>query len=580
MNNNFKKVLCLSAVCVLLSSNVSFADIQTNSDYSTDSFYNILTPDFIFPTKKEPLTTKNSFDILKTISDKHSHDKNIQKLYHESLGYFERENENRFNALNELKIAGEYVNKENIYEQLHIYDQIARSYTEVWKYKEAEKEYKKIAKLMNDNSTLLEDYQIINDYVSRMYYHLGTGELDKAFTLYKEGKILLDNKNPKDNDLEINLNEPVIQYYFITRNLKNAKEAIDFHWSLADKTDNTKLKVFTQKTYLNYYKSMDDIANIEKTLAKIKELNKGLYADNSIETIEENLTFAESYLCIADIYKHAKDYSLTPEKYNKIITKYAIKAEKHLNIALKAAEKYKEIDPTKYALVLQYTTNVLVKLNKQDEAEKTMTTAIEYFKKANPELAYFLFEGEMNFGRAYKDTKQYNKAINIYKDLEAELNKIGKYPFIEHQNLYDEIADAYSNIGKEKEALDYINKAIEISIEKFGANSVKTIDYMESKADIYKNLGKKDIAVEQAKEVLFKIKEAGISETYNNEFECYFLIAKYNLEKGKLDDALANANKALNTSTSKVYKDEVNELISEIYKQQGKKFKSLKYKLK
>ena len=103
---------------------------------------------------------------------------------------------------------------------------------------------------------------------------------------------------------------------------------------------------------------------------------------------------------------------------------------------------------------------------------------------------------------------------------------------------------------------------------------------MESKADIYKNLGKKDIAVEQAKEVLFKIKEAGISETYNNEFECYFLIAKYNLEKGKLDDALANANKALNTSTSKVYKDEVNELISEIYKQQGKKFKSLKYKLK
>ncbi len=580
MNNSFKKALCISAVCVLLTSNISFADTEIKNDNSTEKFYNILTPDFVFSKKKDALTKKNDFNTLKTIAEKHQNDNNIQKLYHENFGYFEREYENRFNALNELKIAGEYVDKENIYEQLHIYDQIARSYTEVWKYKEAEKEYKKIAKIMNDNSALLEDHQIINDCVSRMYYYLGAGELDKVFSLYTKGKTFLDNKYPKDNNLETNLNGPIIQYYFTTRDLKNVKDALDYHWSLASKTNNTNLKVFTQKEYLAYYQSISDIEKIEETLKTIKKLNKGLYKEDSIETLQDNLTFANTYLGIADIYQYSRDYAIEPTKYNKKITAYIEKAEKHINKAVSWAEKYKELDPTIYAMTLQTSANAAIKKRNYNEAEVLMKEAVKYYKKASPEPSYFLFGGETYLGRVYQDSNQYEKAIEKYKEMEIALNEIEKPTFIEHRDLYHETAEAYSKAGKEKEALNYIDKAIELSTAKFGADSIRAIGSMNSKVDIYKNLGQKDVAVEKAKEVLFKIKEIGINNTYNIEFECYFLIAKDNLAKGKLDDALANASKALETSFSKDTKECANDLISEIYKQQGKKFKSLKYKLK
>ncbi len=580
MNNTFKKALCISTIFVFSGINASYADTEINNEYSTEKFYNLLTPDLVFPEKKAPFTTQNNLDILKNIAEKHPNDKNIQKLYHEHVGYFARGNENRFVALNELKESMKYLDQQDKLEVIRMHDQIARSYTEVWKFKDAEKEYKIISKLMNENKNLLEANHIINDCTSRMYYHLGNGELNKIFPLYKKGWETLDNSDKRDINLKVYLNEPMIQYYVHTHDLNNAKDALDLHWTLAEETDNTDLKLFTQKEYLNHYKMMSDIDNIKNTLKKIKKLNKGLYSKDSLETIDENITIANAYLYIADMYVYTKDYALVPEIHEKNIKKYAKKAEKYANDAVKYSEQYKEIYPTIYARALQSSANLAVKLDKYEEAEELMTKAIEYYEKSNPELSYYLFNGNKFFGYLYREMEQYDKAIAQYKKAEKALNAIKKIPYIEHRTLYSEMAKTYSKMNKEAEALYYSNRTISISNSKFGANSIRTIDGYKKKMNNYRNLGKNELAITAAKELLYKIKESGIEEDYGTEFECYFLIAKEHLKKGNLDDALTNAKKALETSFTEINKAEANDLIAEIYKQQGKKLKALQYKLK
>lgn len=580
MNNNLQKALCISAICIFSGFNASYANTEIQDEYSTEHFYNLLTPNLVFPEKKAPFAVQDKLNILKTIAKKYPNDKNIQKLYHEHVGYFARENEYRYIALNELKESLKYLDQQDKLEVIRMHDQIARSYTEIWKFKEAEKEYKIISKLMNNNKNLLKDHHIINDCTSRMYYHLGNGELNKIFPLYKKGWNVLDNKPQRDINLELNLNEPIIQYYFHTFSLNNAKDALDFHWSLAQETDNTNLKIFTQKEYINYYKMMNDIDKIEKTLKEIKKLNKGKYSKDSIENIDKNIAIANAYLYIADMYVYAKDYALAPNIYDAKIKKYAQKAEKYANEAVKHAQQYKEIYPVIYALALQSSANLSVKLNKYQDAEKQMTEAIEYYKKASPELSYFLFNGIKFFGFLYREMEQYDKSIEKYKEAEKALNEINKLPYIEHAVLYAEMAKVYSKMNKETESILYANKTIAISNLKFGVNSVRALESYKKKMNNYRNLGKTELAVNEAKELLYKIKESGIDETYDIKFECYFLIAKEQLKNGQLDNALTNAKKALEASFSETNKAEANDLISEIYSQQGNKLKEIQYKLK
>ena len=194
--------------------------------------------------------------------------------------------------------------------------------------------------------------------------------------------------------------------------------------------------------------------------------------------------------------------------------------------------------------------------------------------------SYFLFDSRLYFGAAYKDLGEYDKAIKEFNLLEKDLNKVLKNPFLEHMRLYHHMAETYSKMNKEKEAIKYIDKEIKVSTDNFGADSIRTIDAYKTKVELYENLGLQEKAVKEAKELLFKTKKAVNAPTYDIEFECYFLLAKDYLAKGKLDDALANASKALKTAYRESNKDEANKLISKIYKQQGETLKSLKYKLK
>lgn len=575
------KAICISAVCVLLASNVSFANtskegqistnIEIENKYTAEKFYETLKPENIYSGTKDPFKGKECLDELKAIADKNQDDSSMQLQFHEHIAYYNREYENRYDTIDNLKVAEKFLGSD-FSEQLHFYDQLARSYTEVWDFDNAALAYKNVHKIMNQNKNLLEKHQIINDYVSRMYFHLGKGELEKAFSLYKEGRNVLDNENEKITNLEINLNEPIIQYYFKTYDMKNVKEALDYHMELAQETNDIKLKDFTAKEYLNYYRTTDEIENIKKSLKFLEKLNKGLYKEDSIERIYLDLEYANSYFCISRIYKEGNN----SEKSKK----YLVKAEEYAKKAVASAEQYKEVAPTIYALALQKLATATAKQGKAKEAEETMAKAIEYFKKANRALSYYLFWGRLDSGLAYKDLGEYEKAIKELNLLEKDLNKALKDPFLEHMSLYDHIAETYSKMNKEKEAIKYIDQEIQVSTNKFGADSIRTMDAYKTKVKLYENLGLQEKAVKEAKELLFKIKEAGIAPTYDIEFECYFLLAKDYLAKGKLDDALANASKALKTAYTESNKDEANKLISKIYKQQGETLKSLKYKLK
>lgn len=576
------KAICISATCVLLASNISFADtaveegkistnIEIENKYTADKFYELLDTNQIFTSPKEPIKGKEYLNKLKTIADKNKDDKNMQMQYHEHNAYYNREYENRYNTVDELETAEKFLSND-VTDKLRLYDQLARSYTEVWDFDNAYLAYKNAHKIMDKNKEKLTTDQIINDYVSRMYFHMGKGELKNAFELYKEGRTVLDNADERNANLEINLNEPIIQYYFKTYDMKNVKEALDYHMELAQETNDIKLKDFTAKEYLNYYRTTDEIENIKKSLKFLEKLNKGLYKEDSIERIYLDLEYVNSYFCISIIYKEGNN----SEKSKK----YLVKAEEYAKKAVASAEQYKEVAPTIYALALQKLATATAKQGKIEEAEATMTKAIEYFKKADKALTYFLFEGRLAFGNIYKILGQNDKAIKIHSQLEKDLNKVLKNPFLEHIRLYCHLAETYSKMNKEKETIKYINKAIEISKSKFGENSIRTIDVYKTKVELYENLGLQEKAVKEAKEVLFKIKEAGIETTYDIEFECYFLLAKDYLEKGKLDNALKNAEKALKTAYTEANKDEANKLISKIYKQQGETLKSLKYKLK
>lgn len=582
------KAICISATCVLLASNISFADttkdgqistnIEIENKYTADKFYELLDTNQIFTSQKEPVKGKEYLNKLKTIADKNKDDKNMQMQYHEHNAYYNREYENRYNTVDELKVAEKFLS-DDVAEKLHFYDQLARSYTEVWDFDNAYLAYKNTHKIINKNKNSLETHQIINDYVSRMYFHLGQGELEKAFSLYKEGRNVLDNENEKITTLEINLNEPLIQYYFSTYDMNNVKEAVDYHMELAQEINDIKLKDFTVKTYLNYFRTIKDTKSTKKALKVLDKLNKD-YDKNSIEQIYVNIDYADSYLAFAQMYEDDVKYAPESDKYKELVVKNAQKAEKYAQEAVAAAEQYKDVAPTIYALALQKTAKAAAKQGKAKEAEETMAKAIEYFKKANRALSYYLFWGRLDSGLAYKDLGEYEKAIKELNLLEKDLNKALKDPFLEHMSLYDHIAETYSKMNKEKEAIKYINKEIKVSTEKFGADSIRTIDVYKTKVELYENLGLQEKAVKEAKELLFKIKEAGIAPTYDIEFECYFLLAKDYLAKGKLDDALANASKALKTAYTESNKDEANKLISKIYKQQGETLKSLKYKLK
>ncbi len=588
------KAICISAVCVLFASNTSFAadddkikeakvstNVEVAEDYSIDKFYRILEEktDIIFSGNRDPFAGKEYLDELKTIADKNKDNKDLQRDYHKNNAFYNRDYENRFDTIDQLKIAERYLNND-IEEQLHVYDQLAKSYTEVWDFNNAYKEYKKIDTLMKNNKKTIAPEHIVVDAASRMYFYLGTGDLDKMYNYYKKGRNVLDSLEEKDLRLELELNGPIIQYYSARYDTKNVKKSLDYYLWLANETEDKKVEEFTLKEYINLYTLCKDPQNTKKTLKKLaKKINKA-YDGNSVERMLLDINYADTYYFISQEHEEAKRYALNTENHTKKTEENLKEAEKYARKAVESTAKYKNISPTIYAYSLQKLATIIAKQNKSEEAKNIMSEAIEYHKIASRDISYYLFRGYLAEAIAYHDLKQYDEAIKKYIKLEKEINKKFKKPSFEHIELYKNLSDSYSKINNEKEAIKYIDKAIKICTSIFGEKSIKTLDLYKTRIERYENLSLQKIAVKEAKELIYKIKEYGMDNTLDIEFRCYTIIAKDALAKNQLDTALENAHKALETSFTKINKDEANKLIAEIYARQGETLKALKYKIK
>lgn len=558
------KALCLSAVCCVLLTNVAYANDKTNCENvqtasiavnTTDAYYKVIEQKNVYAEEKNPFLEKEYLDKAKVIADKFPNDKSIQRNYHENLSNFYSNYGNSYATVAELEKALKYLDTNDIDASISMYNQLARYYAEVNDYEKADLMLKKKAKILKNNKHL--EYKV-GDYATRMYHYIGQGKLSVVLPAYTEGKSILDKNNFENKDLYFELNEPLISYYLTTYNANSAKTALDYHLNLAKKEKRNDLKSFVLGEYVTYYGIMQDLDSAKKLQKALLNTNKKLYDKNSTGNVDGVATQINYYQWIGD-----------SEKAEKLAIKNA-----------NYAEQFKDIAPVVYANTLKQLAQVKLDSKKIAEALSAVKEAKQNYLIALPKNSLNIYETEKLTGDIYMSIGDIEQGIKHYETAKNILNKTVKNPFNNHIDIYKTLADAYSQNGNIEKAITEINKAINVATSTYGENNIRTLWLQLDKANIYKNGEQCVLAKNQINNILDKVNAKKVSDPFDIEFQCYMFLAYDDFDKGNYDDALANATKALQNPFRDENKDGANDLISEIYKAQDKKLKSLKHKIK
>ncbi|MBQ4077773.1 tetratricopeptide repeat protein [bacterium] len=558
------KALCLSAVCCVLLTNVAYANDKTNCENvqtasiavnTTDAYYKVIEQKNVYAEEKNPFLEKEYLDKAKVIADKFPNDKSIQRNYHENLSNFYSNYGNSYATVAELEKALKYLDTNDIDASISMYNQLARYYAEVNDYEKADLMLKKKAKILKNNKHL--EYKV-GDYATRMYHYIGQGKLSVVLPAYTEGKSILDKNNFENKDLYFELNEPLISYYLTTYNVNSAKTALDYHLNLAKKEKRNDLKSFVLGEYVTYYGIMQDLDSAKKLQKALLNTNKKLYDKNSTGNVDGVATQINYYQWIGD-----------SEKAEKLAIKNA-----------NYAEQFKDIAPVVYANTLKQLAQVKLDSKKIAEALSAVKEAKQNYLIALPKNSLNIYETEKLTGDIYMSIGDIEQGIKHYETAKNILNKTVKNPFNNHIDIYKNLADAYSQNGNTEKAITEINKAINVATSTYGENNIRTLWLQLDKANIYKNGEQCVLAKNQINNILDKVNAKKVSDPFDIEFQCYMFLAYDDFDKGNYDDALANATKALQNPFRDENKDGADALISEIYKAQDKKLKSLKHKIK
>lgn len=558
------KALCLSAVCCVLLTNVAYANDKTNCENvqtasiavnTTDAYYKVIEQKNVYAEEKNPFLEKEYLDKAKVIADKFPNDKSIQRNYHENLSNFYSNYGNSYATVAELEKALKYLDTNDIDASISMYNQLARYYAEVNDYEKADLMLKKKAKILKNNKHL--EYKV-GDYATRMYHYIGQGKLSVVLPAYTEGKSILDKNNFENKDLYFELNEPLISYYLTTHNANSAKTALDYHLNLAKKEKRNDIKSFVLGEYVTYYGIMQDLDSAKKLQKALLNTNKKLYDKNSTGNVDGVSTQINYYQWIGD-----------SEKAEKLAIKNA-----------NYAEQFKDIAPVVYANTLKQLAQAKLDSKKIAEALSAVKEAKQNYLIALPKNSLNIYETEKLTGDIYMSIGDIEQGIKHYETAKNILNKTVKNPFNNHIDIYKNLADAYSQNGNTEKAITEINKAINVATSTYGENNIRTLWLQLDKANIYKNGEQCVLAKNQINNILDKVNAKKVSDPFDIEFQCYMFLAYDDFDKGNYDDALANATKALQNPFRDENKDGANDLISQIYKAQDKKLKSLKHKIK
>lgn len=588
------KALCVSAICCLLASNISYADIdnskiQNNNctctienrdklnktfyntantdekltllskiecmtnklegEYSHSAFYNAINFANLYSEKRNLKLQKEYLDKAKAIADEIDDNKELLAKYYDDLGGFYAGTENYYEAIKALKIADKLAQTESIKIRL------ATSYVAIKDFKNAQIAYDELFKMISSDENIGVDAQL-RTLAQKMYFHKDQYDFKNVINTYKNAKVIYDKSSEKNANIEAELIIPLIALYNDTENVEKQKIALDKTYNLAIEANNEGTEYFTYGEYITYAQRIEDKKLVKSYLAKKEKLAKKLFNNENIVEMAIFPNYADYYGLIGN-KKKAKTYR-----------------QKVVDIV----KPYKDIAPIMYGIKLAdlagtYTDNY-------EEALTILSEIKELYAKANPEISFKNYELEAQYGEVYACAGEIDKALEHYKNAETILNKVMKKPSGELQEVYENISRLYSQKGNLDKAIAYADKAISISTKIFGQNHIKTAKILLWKAEIYNNFAQTDL-----RDSVIKILDNIVAEG----IECYvgyftydyndFLFNVY-VEKGEYDKALTCAEIMLDEARGKWHKENANQKLSQVYKLQDKKFKSLKYKVK
>lgn len=589
------KMLCVSAICCLAVSNIVFADTNcaklskenceytienlnklnetfyntagtdekltlltkiecmTNKlegEYSHAAFYNAINFANLYSEKRNLKLQKEYLDKAKAIADKTDDNKELLAKYYDELGGFYAGTENYYEAIKTLKQADKLAQTESIKIRL------ATSYVAIKDFKNAQIEYDKLFKMISDNDMGV-DAQL-RTMGQKMYFYKDQYDFKNVINTYKKAKSIYDKSSEKNANIEAELSIPIIALCNDLEDVAKLKFAIDKTYNLAIEANNKGTEYFTYGEYITYARRLEDKKLTKSYLTKKEKLAKKLFDDENIVEMEIFPTYADYYELIGNKEK-AQVYR------QKVVD--IVKADK-------------EVAPIAYASKLMDLAKIKSDMGKQEEALTILSEVKELSAKVYPEVSFKFYELENKYGEVYKNAGDVDKALEHYKNAETILNKEMVKPSGELRDIYENISKLYSQKGNIDEAVKYADKAISVSTKIYGQNHIKTAKTLFSKAEIYANAGQTDL-----RDSVIKV----INDIIDKGIECYvgyftydynnFLFNVY-VEKGEYDKALTCAEIMLDEARGKWHKENANQKLSQVYKLQDKKFKSLKYKVK
>lgn len=590
------RALCISAICCILASNISYADTDNSKtqkdsctctaetleklnetyyntvntderltllskiecmtnkiegEYSHAAFYNAINYANLYSEKRNLKLRKEYLDKAKAIADKIDDNKELLAKYYDELGGFYGDTENFYEAIEALKTADKLAQGESIKIRL------ATSYVAIKDFKNAQIEFNKLLKMISDDKNAGAD-AVIRTLAQKMYFYKDQADFKDVVNTYKFASSIYGKTANKDANIEIELYMPIIALYNDLEDVAKLKLAIDKTYKLALEANNEDAEYYTYGEYITYARRLEDKRLTKSYLTKKERKAKKLFGDENIVEMEIFPTYADYYELIGNKEK-AKTYR-----------------QKVVDIA----KADKEVAPIVYAARLTDLAGIQADTGNSEDAIKNLDVAKELYAKAYPEVSFRFYELEKKYGGIYNRIGATDKALEHYKNAETILNKIATKPFGDFRDLYEDISRLYIQKGNLDEAVKYADKTISVSTKLYGQKHIKTAKALLLKAEIYNIFAQNDLRDSVIK-ILDNIVDEGIecyigyfTYDYNN-----FLFNVY-IEKGEYDKALTCAEIMLDEARGKWHKENANQKLSQVYKLQDKKLKSFKYKVK
>lgn len=594
------KALCISAICCILVSNVSFAktlekecvkaqecncsiedldnlkaqyyqadrtDTQTvlslldkiscisnklNGEISDEAFYNAINYANVYGEIKKASLQKQYLDKAKVIADKLDNNKDLLRDYYENLSNFYSNYEDHYRAVKALKEARKHSS-----DPFFGAGQIANSYIQLKDFKNAQQELNNQYKSLKANKDT-QNYEYLGYYCSLIDLNINRGNFQKAYVYYNEAKKLLDKFEPNNHQLNSSLNSSLINYYKEYKDINNQKNYIDKNLKIAQTNNDLFGEFYANNDYLDYYSSIHDYKSVKSYIKQREKLTTKLYNDE--------------YMIKSNLYPSYIDY------YNNIgNTK---KAEKYAIENVNISKQFEQSAPIMYANALSKLAEIKRNGTNKQDALKLHEEAQAIYKTIYPEISYKLYESENEFGNDYSSLAQPEKAFSYYIKAENILKKAVQEPIQANIDSSSSLAYMHADLDNLNESIKNIDKAIQTSTKIYGPTHIKTANLYLWKAGAYQNRGMYDLANETEKE-LNKIIASGIIG-YRDDFDYNYynyLTNKY-IANNNYDKALEAAKKLKPAAQNDWQKDNADFLISIIYKEQGKKIKALTHSVK